>query len=134
MRLISLDHIVLTVHDMDRACAFYREVLGLEEVVFGAGRKGFRFGMQKINLQLSEHAPLPKAGRETPGSADICLLVDNIEEAIEHLNANSVKIEEGPVYRTGARSPLLSIYVRDPDGNLIELAQPQNVVLGQHTD
>ncbi|WP_102867976.1 VOC family protein [Pseudovibrio exalbescens] len=133
MRVISLDHIVLTVQDLDRACAFYRDVLGLEEVVFGAGRKGFRFGMQKINLQVATHAANPKASVETPGSADLCVLIDSVEEAIDHLTAASVKIEEGPVYRTGARSPLLSIYIRDPDGNLIELAQPQNVVLGQHS-
>ncbi|MTI16700.1 VOC family protein [Rhodobacteraceae bacterium RKSG542] len=129
MRLVSLDHIVLTVRDLDSAVAFYRDILGMEEVVFGGGRRALHFGMQKINLHETNSPISPKASAPTVGGAHLCFLIEDMNEVISHLSQVRVVIEEGPVYRTGASSPLLSIYVRDPDGNLIELSQPQNVVI-----
>ncbi len=129
MRLVSLDHVVLTVHDIERTSRFYQDVLGMEEVVFGGGRCALHFGQQKINLQPVDVSHEPIAQEQVPGTADLCFLVESLDSAIARLNAASVAIVEGPVFRTGARSPILSVYIRDPDGNLIELSQPQDVVI-----
>ncbi|WP_310619753.1 VOC family protein [Flexibacterium corallicola] len=129
MRLIALDHIVLTVSDLDAACSFYRDILGMEHVVFGGGRHALHFGGQKINLHVSETKASPKARLTTPGSADLCFLVEDLDAAMDRLTTEAVPVEEGPVYRTGAKSSLLSVYIRDPDGNLIELSQPQDIVI-----
>ncbi|MCA1298674.1 VOC family protein [Stappia indica] len=134
MRIMALDHIVLTVTDMDAAVRFYCEVLGMEEVVFGGGRRALRFGSQKINLHPPGHDYAPVAERPAPGSADLCFLVASLDAAIAALEAAGVGIEEGPVSRTGALSPLRSIYIRDPEGNLVELSEPQNVVLAGSGD
>jgi catechol 2,3-dioxygenase-like lactoylglutathione lyase family enzyme len=123
MRIDSLDHLVLTVADVDATCAFYRRVLGMEVVTFAGGRKGLGFGRQKINLHPHGREFEPKADHPTPGAGDLCLLTKvPLEEVIAHLNAERVTIIEGPVRRTGATGPILSVYFRDPDGNLIELA------------
>jgi catechol 2,3-dioxygenase-like lactoylglutathione lyase family enzyme len=120
-----LDHLVLTVADPDRTIAFYRDVLGLRVETFGAGRTALVFGRQKINLHLAGHEFEPKALRPTPGSADLCFIATTpLEQVIEHLAASGVRIEEGPVRRTGATGPILSVYVRDPDENLIEISNP----------
>ncbi|SDR08960.1 VOC family protein [Pseudovibrio sp. Tun.PSC04-5.I4] len=129
MRLVCLDHVVLTVHDVDRASRFYQDVLGMDEVIFGGGRRGLHFGQQKINLQPVDVEHEPLAQLQVPGTADLCFIVENLDAAIARLGAAAVAIVEGPVYRTGASSPLLSVYIRDPDGNLIELSQPQDVVI-----
>ncbi|MBA5776488.1 VOC family protein [Stappia sp. F7233] len=129
MKIISIDHLVLTVRDVDATVDFYVGVLGMEEVVFSGGRRALRFGQQKINLHQHQREFLPKAFEPTPGSGDLCLLVESLDAAIARLKGAKVVIEEGPVSRTGATSPIRSIYIRDPDGNLIELAEPQNVVL-----
>lgn len=118
-----LDHLVLTVADIERSCAFYERVLGFRTVTFGAGRKALQFGAQKFNLHQAGQEYEPKAERPTPGSADLCLLThQGIAEVIGALAAAAVPIEEGPVARTGAAGPITSVYIRDPDRNLIEIA------------
>jgi catechol 2,3-dioxygenase-like lactoylglutathione lyase family enzyme len=122
-RIASLDHLVLTVRDLDATIAFYTRVLGMQEVTFGAGRKALAFGAQKINLHVAGREFEPKADRPTPGSADYCLLTDTpVEGWIAHLARHGVAVLEGPVARTGAVGPLRSIYLRDPDDNLVEIA------------
>ena len=126
MRVERLDHLVLTVADIDASCAFYQRVLGMQVVTFGQGRKALAFGQQKINLHRLGAEFEPKALRPTPGSADLCLIVSTpLVEVMAHLQRCEVAIEEGPVPRTGATGPLLSVYIRDPDRNLIELANLQ---------
>ncbi len=126
MRVERLDHLVLTVADIDASCAFYQRVLGMQVVTFGQGRKALAFGQQKINLHRHGAEFEPKALRPTPGSADLCLIVSTpLVEVMAHLQRCDVAIEEGPVPRTGATGALLSVYIRDPDRNLIELANLQ---------
>ena len=123
MRVVSLDHLVLTVRSVEATCAFYAAVLGMEVVAFGEGRKALAFGSQKINLHERGKEFEPKAGQPTPGSADLCFLTDApLSEVIEHLKSLGVPILEGPVARTGAVGPLRSVYFRDPDANLIEVS------------
>jgi catechol 2,3-dioxygenase-like lactoylglutathione lyase family enzyme len=125
-----VDHLVLTCRDVAATIRFYTEVLGMKEVTFGAGRRALAFGRQKINLHPAGQAAQGGAGsvvaiaaRPTPGSADLCLVVSETADAVAaHLAACGVPVEEGPVARTGALGPIESVYVRDPDGNLIELA------------
>lgn len=125
MRIDSLDHLVLTVADIEATCAFYRRVLGMEVVTFAEGRKALAFGRQKINLHPHGREFDPKAQRPTPGSGDLCFLTSTpIGEVVAHLTAQGVTIVDGPVRRTGATGPILSVYFRDPDGNLIEVANP----------
>lgn len=122
MEIQQLDHFVLTVRDVEATCEFYRRVLAMEVVTFGAGRRALRFGDQKINLHQAGREFDPKADRPTPGSADLCFLSDTpLAVWMKHLHGTGVPIEEGPVPRTGARGPIESIYLRDPDGNLLEI-------------
>ena len=124
--LLRLDHLVLTVSDLSRSLAFYQEVLGMRHELFGEGRHALCFGQQKINLHRLGAEFEPKALRPTPGSADLCLIVSTpLVEVMAHLQRCDVAIEEGPMPRTGATGPLLSVYIRDPDRNLIELANLQ---------
>ena len=123
MNVRSLDHLVLTVRDLQAAIDFYTQALGMREVTFAGGRKALSFGTQKINLHLAGHEFEPKAERPTPGSADLCFLTDTpVEQYAAHLASLGIAVIEGPVARTGAVGPLWSIYVRDPDLNLIEIA------------
>lgn len=123
MQIDSLDHLVLTVADVDASCAFYRRVLGMEVVTFGQGRKALAFGAQKINLHQAGQEFEPKAQRPTPGSADLCFLTSvPLPQVQAHLAACGVTVTEGPVQRTGAQAPILSVYFRDPDLNLIEVS------------
>ncbi|WP_314408345.1 VOC family protein [Pseudomonas kuykendallii] len=125
MHIDHLDHLVLTVADLDVTVGFYTRVLGMQEVTFGEGRKALGFGMQKINLHQAGKEFEPKAERPTPGSADLCFIVATpLDEVIAHLETQGVAILEGPVRRTGATQPIRSVYVRDPDFNLIELSNP----------
>jgi len=118
-----IDHLVLTVDDVERTIVFYVDVLGMTEVTFGSGRKALTFGSSKINLHQRGREFEPKAANPTPGSADLCLIADDpLELVAADLAASGVAIEEGPVERTGARGPITSLYVRDPDRNLIELS------------
>jgi catechol 2,3-dioxygenase-like lactoylglutathione lyase family enzyme len=123
MNVRSLDHLVLTVRDLQATIDFYTRGLGMKEVSFGAGRKALAFGTQKINLHEAGKEFKPKAERPTPGSADLCFLTTTpVAQYAAHLAALGITVIEGPVARTGAVGPLLSIYVRDPDLNLIEIA------------
>jgi catechol 2,3-dioxygenase-like lactoylglutathione lyase family enzyme len=122
MRIDRLDHLVLTVADIAAAIEFYAGVLGMRHVTF-KGRHALTFGASKINLHQAGREFEPKAERPTPGSADICLIAgDPLDEVIAQLAAAGVPIEEGPVARTGATGPITSVYVRDPDRNLVELS------------
>ena len=123
MYIDSLDHLVLTVKDIGASCAFYQRVLGMEVVTFGEGRKALAFGAQKINLHPAGREFEPKADRPTPGSADLCFLTSvPLAEVQQHLAECDVTVTEGPVRRTGAQGPILSLYFRDPDLNLIEVS------------
>ncbi len=114
---------MLTVGDLPATVDFYRHVLGMEVVTFGEGRTALRFGDQKINLHPAGGTFTAKAARPTPGSADFCLITGApLGQWVAHLQACGVTLEAGPVRRAGARSPLESIYLRDPDGNLVEIA------------
>jgi catechol 2,3-dioxygenase-like lactoylglutathione lyase family enzyme len=119
-----LDHLVLTVSDPDATVTFY-ERLGMRRETFGDGRLALRFGDQKINLHRAGQPIQPHARRPTPGSADVCLIVEgSLDEVERELERAGVAFELGPVQRTGAISPLRSLYLRDPDGNLVELSEP----------
>ena len=123
MPVVSLDHLVLTVRNIEATCDFYGKVLGMEVVALGEGRKALSFGSQKINLHEWGKEFDPKAWNPTPGSADLCLLTDTpLSAFIEHLKNLGVPILVGPVARTGAVGPIRSVYIRDPDKNLIEVA------------
>jgi len=118
-----LDHIVLTVTDIDATIAFYTRVLGMTAVTFAGGRRALAFGPQKINLHRAGHEFSPCARRPTAGSADFCLITKiPLEGAMAHVQSCGVAVEEGPVDRTGAIGPLRSFYFRDPDGNLVEVS------------
>lgn len=126
---LSLDHLVLTVADVERSSAFYVRVLGMRRTVFGPDgcRVALGFGSQKINLHPHGGEFSPHARRPEPGSADLCFLVRGpLKAAMAHVRDCGVEIVDGPVPRTGAGGPLLSFYVRDPDGNLVELAVPRD--------
>lgn len=128
MRVISLDHLVLTVRNIEATCAFYSSVLGMKVLTFGEGRKALAFGSQKINLHEQGKEFEPKAAQPTPGSADLCFITDSpLSEVIEHLNSLGVPILEGPVGRTGAVGPIRSVYFRDADANLIEVSVYERV-------
>lgn len=123
MEIDSLDHLVLTVRDIEITAAFYSTVLGMRTVAFGAGRKALAFGSQKINLHQHGKEFEPKASRPTPGSADLCFITSvPLQEVIRHITSCGVNIVEGPVQRTGATGPIMSVYLRDPDMNLIEVS------------
>jgi catechol 2,3-dioxygenase-like lactoylglutathione lyase family enzyme len=118
-----IDHLVLTVADLDHTVDFYVRVLGMQPVTFGAGRRALRFGRHKLNLHQAGHELEPKARRPTPGSVDMCLVTTTpLARLVAHLRACDVQVEEGPVARTGATGPITSVYFRDPDGNLIEVS------------
>ena len=122
--LSHLDHLVITTRDKDRCVDFYSRVLGMKVETFGNGRIALRFGEQKLNVHEFGHEFLPKASHPTPGSLDLCfLLAVPLEEATRQLGRMGIAIEEGPVQRTGAQGPIRSVYVRDPDLNLIELSE-----------
>ena len=123
MRITGLDHLVITVRDVDAICVFYRDVLGMQVPTFGDGRLALKFGQQKINIHEAGHEIDPKADRPTPGSADLCLLVeDSLDDVVAALHEHRVDYM-GPVERTGAHGTITSVYVRDPDRNLIELSR-----------
>lgn len=123
MRIDSLDHLVLTVKDIETTVSFYSRVLGMDVITFGGGRKALSFGVQKINLHQHKIEFEPAAQNPTPGSADLCFITSvPLAEVENHLAACNVEVLEGPIQRTGATGPILSVYFRDPDMNLIEVS------------
>jgi catechol 2,3-dioxygenase-like lactoylglutathione lyase family enzyme len=127
MKVNKIDHLVLTVNDIEASCVFYTTVLGMEEISFGQGRKAVAFGDQKINFHQVGNELEPKALQPTPGSGDLCFITESLmSEVISHLQSCGVEIIEGPVKRSGAAGPITSIYLRDPDRNLIEIAKYEN--------
>ena len=126
--LVSIDHIVLTVKDINRTIKFYCDVLGMELQIFyskdgGRARKALFFGNQKFNLHEEKNPLRPHANKPLPGSIDICFTsLTPLEIWKEIFLENKVKIEDGPVLKTGANGPIMSIYIRDPDLNLIEIS------------
>ena len=113
----SLDHLVLTVDDIERTCSFYETALGLER------ETALRFGQQKINLHPNPSPIDTKAGKPTPGSADICFIAAvPLEQVRQKLEAADIPLVAGPVPRVGALGPVTSLYIRDPDENLVEIA------------
>lgn len=123
MQIDRIDHLVLTAIDIQITCEFYTKVLGMELEKFASGRFALKFGNQKINLHQLNQEFEPHAFKPTPGSVDLCLIVNNsISDVISHLHTHQVKIIEGPVIRTGAMGKITSIYIQDPDLNLIELS------------
>lgn len=123
IRIDRIDHVVLTVRNIAATCDFYGRVLGMEVVSFAGGRTALAFGRQKFNLHEAGHEFEPKAQQPVPGSADFCLIAATpLSEIIDHLRRERVDILEGPVERTGATGRILSVYFRDPDLNLVEVA------------
>src|SRR5713226_5644284 len=124
MKLDRLDHLVLTVRNIETTCKFYSDVLGMEVITFENGRKALSFGSQKINLHEAGKEFEPKAYRPTAGSADLCFTTTPpIDEVVKRLELSKVRISEGPVKRTGALGQMMSVYFRDPDLNLIEVSK-----------
>ena len=123
MQLKRLDHLVLTVADIEVTVEFYTRVLGMQKIEFGNGRIALAFGEQKINLHRSGSEFEPHAGWVQVGSGDLCFIVDDdIDQVVAELHAHKVEIIDGPVPRSGALGPIRSVYLRDPDANLIELS------------
>jgi catechol 2,3-dioxygenase-like lactoylglutathione lyase family enzyme len=130
MKVERLDHLVLTVKDLDVTCRFYVAVLGMEEVTFSDSRKALAYGSQRIHLHQAGQELEPKAYRPTPGSADLCFLVDaSMVDVLAHVRRCGVKIILGPVRRTGAAGELISVYFRDPDLNLLEVTTLVNALI-----
>jgi catechol 2,3-dioxygenase-like lactoylglutathione lyase family enzyme len=126
MKIDRIDHFVLTVADVDATCRFYVTALGMQVVRFGTAEKprvALAFGQQKINLHAAHAIPDPNVLKPTPGSADFCLITSTpLADVVAHLKAHSVAIIEGPIRRTGATGPIDSVYIRDPDLNLVEIS------------
>jgi len=123
MQIDRIDHIVITAFDVERTLDFYSKVMGMEPITFAGGRRGLAFGRQKINLHQSGREFEPKALKPTPGSMDLCFITETpLAEVISHLKSHGVAIAQGPVEKTGAQGPMMSVYFRDPDGNLIEVS------------
>ncbi len=123
MNIARLDHLVLTVADIERTCAFYVKVLGMEVVTFGEGRTALRFGQQKINLHAADAIPGLVADKPTPGSGDLCFITEApLAEVVQHLERCAVPIVAGPGPRAGAIGTIQSVYIRDPDRNLVEIS------------
>ena len=129
MNVEAIDHLVLTVKDIDATCSFYARGLGMTVTTFHGSRKALSFGVQKINLHPYGKEFDPKAQAPTPGSADLCFVTSvPIRDIITHLASCGVNLLEGPVQRTGARGPMVSVYFRDPDGNLIEVSNYESAM------
>lgn len=119
-----LDHLVITCTDPEATITFYTKVLGMRLETFGQGRRAFVFGNQKINLHVRGSEFEPKAHLPVPGAMDLCFIADRpLAQVIDHLHAVGAAIIEGPIERTGATSKIRSVYLRDPDLNLIEVSE-----------
>ena len=123
MKVNKIDHLVLTTSDIEQTINFYTTILGMELITTEDERKALRFGKQKINLHKAGQKISPHARHPMPGSTDLCFITEtSIEQVVEHLNSCGIIILEGPAKRIGATGALLSIYIQDPDGNLIEIS------------
>lgn len=123
MEVDRIDHLVLTVKDIDATVNFYQTVMGMKKVHFGDDRVALSFGLQKINLHQLGNEFEPKAGSVQPGSADLCFIIkQSVEQAISHILSCGISVIEGPVIRTGAKGKIISAYFRDPDNNLVEVS------------
>jgi len=123
MNIEQLDHLVLTVRDINKTIDFYARVMGMEIITFGDNRKALRFGQQKINLHLVGHEIEPRADQPIPGSADLCFISSTpMQDILQHLKSCNIDPLMPPDTRTGATHQLLSVYFRDPDNNLIEVS------------
>ncbi len=119
----TIDHLVITVHDIEKSCTFYETVMGLEIISFGEERKAIKVGDQKINLHQTGNELSPCAKHPTPGSADLCFITPKpISDYLSHLKDRGIDIELGPVKRYGVFGEMDSVYFRDPDGNLLEVS------------
>jgi catechol 2,3-dioxygenase-like lactoylglutathione lyase family enzyme len=119
-----LDHIVLTTAHTEQCVDFYTRVLGMTFERFGGGRMALKFGGQKINLHEKGREFEPRATLAAPGTLDVCFIAAvPLKDVIERLASCKIRIIEGPVMKTGARGPIRSVYVRDPDGNLVEISE-----------
>ncbi|TNH08090.1 VOC family protein [Testudinibacter sp. TR-2022] len=124
IKITALDHLVLTVADLQRTLDFYTRVLGMQEITFGEKRKALLFGQQKINLHVKGNEIEPKAAQAVCGSADLCLLTSSdLNEVITHLQQHHIEIIDAIVPRSGALGKIESVYLRDPDGNLLEISR-----------
>ncbi|STZ75737.1 VOC family protein [Bergeriella denitrificans] len=124
MKISHIDHIVFTVADIERTIVFYTDILGFQEETFLGNRKALKFGSQKINLHQQGKEFEPKAERPTCGAMDLCLISETpLEAVVAELQEKSVPIVEGIIARTGAVGKIRSVYIRDPDGNLIEISE-----------
>lgn len=129
IELSHLDHLVMTTNNIEKTIAFYTQILNMKLIIFNGSRKALVFGTQKINLHEKTSHFTPKAATPTVGALDLCFLVNTpLDTVIQHLKLYNIKIETGPVERTGAQGPIRSIYIRDPDYNLIELANLINTM------
>ncbi len=123
MKIDRIDHIVLTCASVDKTIAFYTKVLGMRAVTFAGGRRGLEFGRQKFNLHQQGAEFSPRAELAKPGTVDLCLISGvPLSQVIDHLKTCGVKIEQGPVAKSGATGPITSVYIRDPDRNLVEIS------------
>ncbi|MFQ5902479.1 MAG: VOC family protein [Candidatus Binatia bacterium] len=124
MKIERIDHVVLTVADIEKTCEFYSRVLSMEVVTFGGSRRALKFGKQKFNLHEQGKESDLRAKTAMPGAVDICLITESpIEDVVSHLRSAGVTLERGPVERAGATGPIMSVYFRDPDANLIEVSR-----------
>lgn len=127
MNIKHIDHIVLTVRDIEKTIQFYETILGMKKDTFGDGRVALKFGNQKINLHLAGKELEPKANSPTPGSADICFITEtDLNTVLDYVKNKGIHILEGPANRIGAAGHIVSLYFRDPDGNLIEISNYMN--------
>ena len=118
-----IDHLVLTVQDVERTLEFYQRVLGMEPITFAGGRRALAFGRQKLNLHQAGREFEPKALKPVPGAIDLCFITETaLPHVIDHLKEQGVHLIQGPVPKTGALGPMSSVYFRDPDGNLVEVS------------
>jgi len=123
MKVESLDHLVLYVENIEDSVAFYQRVLGMRKIVFAQSRLALGFGNQKINLHPLREPLQPHALNPQSGSADLCFITPlPLQDAMQHVRDCGVEILLGPVQRSGANTSLISFYIRDPDGNLLEIA------------
>lgn len=124
MKISAIDHFVLTVRSIPDTCAFYERVLGMKAAEFGGGRWALSFGRQKINLHQAGKEFEPKAKSPAPGAGDFCLIsAEPLTEVVRQLAEAGVPIEVGPVPKSGAEGPIRSVYIRDPDENLVEISE-----------